>query len=278
MGDQGNAPALELDPAIHSVEFKFTVSAADEKLVEAGLHEPRQEPLARKIWFFDSDDLALFDAHVVLRARATEGAGEDSTVKLRPVVPSAVDPMWKEVDGFEIQLDVVGADPQPSAKLDADQDAGELADVVAGRRALDRLFSADQERFLRDLARIGEPLATVAPRGPVDVQRWTLEPDLLTEKVTVERWVMPGRRGLRRALDQGRPRGRPAGRPGLPRLARPRGPRRLGPAGVQDAQGARGLHPPGVTLSARRRPAACDAGGGARSPRATSPSAAAPPR
>jgi hypothetical protein len=191
MGDQRDAPALELDPAIHSVEFKFTVSAADEKLVEAGLHEPRLEPMARKIWFFDSDDLALFDAHVVLRARATEGAGEDTTVKLRPVVPAAVDPAWTDIDGFEIQLDVVGADPQPSAKLDADQDPGELADVVAGRRALDRLFSADQERFLHDLARIGEPLAAVSPRGPIDVQRWTLEPDLLTEKVTVERWVMP---------------------------------------------------------------------------------------
>ena len=41
----------------------------------------------RQVFFFDTPDLALENAGVVVRARRVQGKGDDSVVKLRPVVP-----------------------------------------------------------------------------------------------------------------------------------------------------------------------------------------------
>ena len=41
----------------------------------------------RQVFFFDTPDLALNQAGVVVRARRVQGKGDDSVVKLRPVVP-----------------------------------------------------------------------------------------------------------------------------------------------------------------------------------------------
>ena len=42
----------------------------------------------RQVFFFDTPDLGLDKAGLVVRARRTQGKGDDSVVKLRPVVPS----------------------------------------------------------------------------------------------------------------------------------------------------------------------------------------------
>ena len=41
----------------------------------------------RQVVFFDTPDLALQSAGVVVRARRVQRKGDDSTVKLRPVIP-----------------------------------------------------------------------------------------------------------------------------------------------------------------------------------------------
>ena len=51
---------------------------------------PRNGPLdaqVRQVFFFDTPDLALDGAGVVVRARRVQGKGDDTVVKLRPVVP-----------------------------------------------------------------------------------------------------------------------------------------------------------------------------------------------
>ena len=45
------------------------------------------EAQIRQVFFFDTPDLALNEAGVVVRARRVQGKGDDSVVKLRPVVP-----------------------------------------------------------------------------------------------------------------------------------------------------------------------------------------------
>ena len=42
----------------------------------------------RQVYFFDTPDLALDAAGVVVRARRVQGKGDDSVIKLRPVVPA----------------------------------------------------------------------------------------------------------------------------------------------------------------------------------------------
>src|SRR4051812_46047499 len=41
----------------------------------------------RQVYFFDTPDLALFQQGVVARARRVQKKGDDSVVKLRPIVP-----------------------------------------------------------------------------------------------------------------------------------------------------------------------------------------------
>ena len=45
------------------------------------------EAQIRQVFFFDTPDLALDKPGVVVRARRIQGKGDDSVVKLRPVVP-----------------------------------------------------------------------------------------------------------------------------------------------------------------------------------------------
>ena len=54
------------------------------------------EPEAREIYFFDTPDLALFEAGIVLRARLIRDGADDSTVKLRPVEPKSIGERWKD--------------------------------------------------------------------------------------------------------------------------------------------------------------------------------------
>ena len=59
----------------------------------------------RYIYFFDTPELELFHAGVVLRARRSVGGAHDSTVKLRPVDPKKVPAAWKKYLGFKIEAD-----------------------------------------------------------------------------------------------------------------------------------------------------------------------------
>jgi hypothetical protein len=191
MSTESDTGSLGLDPAIENVEFKITVRASQEELVRAELRKADVEPQLRRVYFFDTQELPLYDAGVVLRARVTRDAADDSTVKLRPVVPAEIDRRWRETDGFEIELDMVGDTPVCSAKLEATQRRDEIDQVAAGERRLRTLFSEDQERLIGDFAPIGLSWHELSVLGPVDVRKWELEPAGFPHEVTVEEWVLP---------------------------------------------------------------------------------------
>ena len=46
----------------------------------------------REVYFFDTPDLALDRQGVVVRARRVQAVGDDTVVKLRPVVPAELPP------------------------------------------------------------------------------------------------------------------------------------------------------------------------------------------
>ncbi len=191
MTADSDAGGLELDPEIGNVEFKITVRANQEELVRAELREADLEPERRRVYFFDTQELALFDAGVVLRARVTKDSADDSTVKLRPVVPADIDSRWRETDGFEIELDMVGDKPVCSAKLEAEQRRDEIDQVADGERPMRTLFSEDQEELIGDYAPIGISWNELSVLGPVDVRKWELEPAAFPHEVTIEEWVLP---------------------------------------------------------------------------------------
>ena len=69
---------------VASVELKMTVPA-EQRLAIEGLKVDFLQGRIREVYFFDTPELGLFHAGVVARARRTQGAPDDSVVKLRPV-------------------------------------------------------------------------------------------------------------------------------------------------------------------------------------------------
>ena len=71
-----------------SVELKLTIPASDHRATINALGMDLLEAQIRQVFFLDTPDLQLYQHGVVPRARRVQGKGDDSVVKLRPVVPS----------------------------------------------------------------------------------------------------------------------------------------------------------------------------------------------
>src|SRR5262245_23157866 len=114
---------------VQGVELKVTI--AEEKEGAAadafGLDPGKGE--RRRIFFFDTLDLALFNKGLVLRAREVRGGRDDSTVKIRPIDPKTLHRKWHALDGFKVEADGVGDRLIRSASLSVDQQHGEIKAV-----------------------------------------------------------------------------------------------------------------------------------------------------
>jgi hypothetical protein len=198
LADEETRAQLEIDPRFGTVEMRITARARDEDEVLEALERAHIEPEARDVYFFDTTDLTLFEAGIVLRARLVHDGVDDSTVKLRPVDPKSIGERWKDDEKLEFEVDAVGDNYVSSAKLSADQARGEIEDVVRGRSGLKSLFSKDQEQFLDGHAPEGAAVDWDRLRllGPVKVHKWEVEPNELGYEVTVEEWVLPDQSDL----------------------------------------------------------------------------------
>ena len=88
---------LVSDRSICAVEVKFTERMHAEDTVRPVLGSSFADPEHWEGCSFDTSDLGLFDAGVVLRTRLTR----DSTVKLRPVDPTAIADDRGNIDAFD---------------------------------------------------------------------------------------------------------------------------------------------------------------------------------
>lgn len=173
------------------VEIKVTVLDAQEAQAAKALALDWAKAEARSIFFFDTPGLDLYKAGVVLRARQIEGGSDDSTVKIRPIDPAAVDPAWFEAEGFKLEADAVGEKVVRSASLTAAQGKDEVQQVAWRKRPISKLFSSEQERFLAAFHREPVDLDGLAVLGPILVLREDVQPAGMTYKVTAEGWRLP---------------------------------------------------------------------------------------
>jgi hypothetical protein len=178
------------DAAGRRVELKVTVRADQVSAVSRRfrLYKPQAE--RRAITFYDTAELALYAQGVILRARDILGDEDDSTVKLRPVEIADVDPSWLSTDGFKCEIDRVGDRSVSSCSLTVRQDEGEIAEVAGGERAIDKLFSDEQEQFLASLSLV-PAWRELAPMGPTDAWVWKVKPRGFPAGFTAERWELP---------------------------------------------------------------------------------------
>jgi hypothetical protein len=182
---------------IDAIEVKVTVVEQDEALALRMLGLKRGEGERRRVFFYDTRNLDLFDHGVCLRAREKARGECDSTVKIRPVEPARVAEKWRRKEDFKVEADAVGAkEPICSASFTVEQGREEIEKVAEGDRPIEKLFSGEQEEFLNEMAPIRVDFAELVPLGPVAVLRWECRHEGFPYELCTEEWRLPDGRDV----------------------------------------------------------------------------------
>ena len=146
------AELLALIKDSDSVELKLTVPEETHRSTVASLGMDPLDAQIRQVFFFDTPDLALDQAGVVVRARRIQGKGEDSVVKLRPVVPAELPAELRLSGGFRVEVDALPGGFVCSGTMKGALRPGNVKSALAGERPFRKLFSKEQRAFYAEHA------------------------------------------------------------------------------------------------------------------------------
>src|SRR6476646_5868438 len=130
---------------VDSVELKVTIPEAAQLTTARALGLDPLEAQIRQVFFFDTPDLALDKQGLVVRARRSQKKGDDSVVKLRPVVPSELPKAVRRSPSFGVELDASPEGHVCSGSLKGLPAEGDVRKVALGERAVRKLFSKEQQ-------------------------------------------------------------------------------------------------------------------------------------
>ena len=182
---------------VGSVELKLVAPMHTHRATIAKLGLDPIEAEVRQVYFFDTPNLDLNKAGVVVRARRIAGGAGDTVVKLRPVDPAAIDKELRRSESFKTEVDVVPGGFVCSGSFKGRCTAQEVRDAVGGKMPLDTLFSKEQRAFYKAHAPKGVALRGLATFGPTFVLKARLWVKQLQRRLVVEMWLFPdGSRNL----------------------------------------------------------------------------------
>ena len=185
------AEVIGLLSEVDSVELKVTVPDSVRRSSVRALELDPLEGQLRQVWFFDTPELALERAGVVVRARRTQGRGDDSVVKLRPVVPSELPAELRASPQFKTEIDMLPGGFVCSGSLRADLKGSRVREALAGQRPVKDLWTKEQRRFYKDHAPAGIAIEDLTPLGPVNVFKLKWTPTAYDRKLVAELWLYP---------------------------------------------------------------------------------------
>ena len=191
------AQAMALVKDADSVELKLTVPASAHLATIRGLPLDPVEAQPRQVYFFDTPDLALNKAGLVVRTRRIQGGRADTVIKLRPVVPAELDPELRKLAAFNVEVDMLPGGFVCSASLKGRSTGQAVRDVVSGKTPLKDLFSARQRSFYKEHAPDGLKLANLVPLGPTFLLKLVFDAQTsfdrkaLPRRIVAELWLYP---------------------------------------------------------------------------------------
>jgi hypothetical protein len=191
LSDTQLAELLQLIEGADSVELKLTVPASDRVRGAAALGVDPLEAQIRQVFFFDTPDLALNRAGVVVRARRVQRKGDDTVVKLRPVVPAELPDDLRRSSAFGVEVDAMPGGFVCSASLKGVPREGEVRAAASGALPLRKLFSKEQRAFYAAHAPEGIGLDDLAILGPIFVLKLKFTPEGFARKLVTELWLYP---------------------------------------------------------------------------------------
>jgi hypothetical protein len=175
-----------------TVELKVTVTADRQRAATRALGLDALDAQIRQVAFFDTPDLALDRAGVVVRARRIQGRVGDSVIKLRPLDPDQVDADVRRLSGFGVEVDAIPGGFVCSGRLKCDADSDATRQVLLGARPVRKLFTKEQRALYKAHAPEGIELDDLAVLGPIFVLKLKWQPRGFARKMVAEMWLYPG--------------------------------------------------------------------------------------
>jgi hypothetical protein len=183
---------LALTSHADSVELKLTVPDSQRRSTVTGLGMDPLDAQIRQVFFFDTPDLKLNRAGVVVRARRVQGRGDDTVVKLRPIVPDDLPPSVRKAKTMVVEVDAMPGGYVCSASFKGALGPGDaVRQVAAGDRAVRKLYSKAQRAFYAAHAPEGLALDDLSVLGPINVLKLKFAPKGYGRRLVAELWLYP---------------------------------------------------------------------------------------
>ncbi len=191
LSDQDVAELISLTKGADSVELKLTVPVSDRSRGAAALGVDPLDGQIRQVYFFDTPDLTLNRAGVVVRARRVQQKGDDTVVKLRPVVPDQLPEQLRGSPNFGVEVDAMPGGFVCSGSMKRALKTADVRDVVFGQRPIRKLYSKEQRALYTAHAPDGLALQDLSILGPITVLKLKFAPEGYARRLVAELWLYP---------------------------------------------------------------------------------------
>ena len=191
LSDEQLVELFALIKGADSVELKLTVPVSDRSRGAAALGVDPLDGQIRQVYFFDTPQLALNKRGLVVRARRIQRKGDDSVVKLRPVVPPELPAELRSSPNFGVEVDAMPGGYVCSGSMKRSLGTTSVKDVLAGQRPLRKLFSKEQRSLFAAYAPDGLELDDLSVLGPIFVLKLKFAPEGFERKLAAELWLYP---------------------------------------------------------------------------------------
>ena len=191
LADEELQKLLELIKGADSVELKLTVPEQDQRSTVRALGLDPLQAQIRQVFFLDTPDLALDQKGLVVRARRSQKKGDDTVVKLRPVVPSELPRAIRRAPNFGVEVDASPGGFVCSGSMKGTPTTGHVHQAATGNKALRKLFSKDQHALFDAHAPDGIGLDDLSILGPIFVLKLKYAPEGFDRRMVAEMWLYP---------------------------------------------------------------------------------------
>jgi hypothetical protein len=182
---------LRLIKGVDSIELKLTIGESQRYATLVALGVDPLLARVRQVVFFDTPDLRLEAAGVIVRARRIQDAGADTAVKIRPVDPTQISRSLREEPGFKIELDAMPGGFVCSASYRGVSTNDDIRRTLLEGRPIRKLFSKAQRAFYAEHAPAGLTFDDLIPLGPITLLKLKYEPAELGRAFVIEQWGYP---------------------------------------------------------------------------------------
>jgi hypothetical protein len=189
--DERLGELIDLIGGADSVELKLTVPETEHYATAGSLGLDPIEAQIRQVYFFDTPELAMNRAGVVVRGRRVQQRSGDCIVKLRPALPSELPKKLRKSNGFSVEVDAMPGGFVCSATLKRPVENAEVRAVALEGAPLSGLLSPGQLEFLSERAPEGCEIDDLVPLGPVLVLKLKFEPRGYDRRLVAEVWLYP---------------------------------------------------------------------------------------